>query len=327
MSYDSHSHGEHGRGRAWLSVLVGVLILAIFILYTITFTVREGEYGVLKTFGKVTRTIKNPGLYWKLPLAQKAIIHDARLHTSEDGMFEQTFTRDGKPIIVMTFFTWKIDSVEKYDNSFGSSFEQAEKSLQTIVRAAKGEVFGSSAFNDFITTETKESATGAEKMRFESIERKILEKVQQKETLSDFGVTITQVGVKRLILPESVSQKVFARMNSERQALAKEYISEGEGEAVNIKSRAERDRDLILYTAQARAKSIRAEGEKAAAAYYKVFAEEPELHRFLKSLETIRLLAKKTTLIIDTSSPPFDLFGKNAVPSLLKNGKPAENGQ
>jgi modulator of FtsH protease HflC len=328
MSHDEHSqsHGEHAGKRAWISVLVGIVILAVFILYTITFTVREGEYGVLKTFGKVTRTIEKPGLYWKFPLAQKAVIHDARLRTSEDGMLEQTFTRDGKPIIVMTFFTWRIDDVKKYDNSFGSSIEQAERSLQTIVRAAKGDVFGSCAFNDFITTETQESAPGMEKLRFESIEQKILQKVQEKETLSDFGISINQVGVKRLILPEAVSQKVFERMKSERQALAKKYISEGEGEAVNIRSRAERDRDLILYTAQARAKSIRAEGEKAAAGYYNVFAENPELHRFLKSLETIRLLAKKTTIIIDTSSPPFDLLGKDAMP-FLKNNKPVDGGQ
>jgi membrane protease subunit HflC len=287
--------------------------------------VRQGEFGVLKTFGKITRTIKTPGLYWKLPLAQKAVIHDARLHTSEDGMLEQTFTRDGKPIIVMTFFTWKIEDVDKFDNSFGGVFEEAEKSLQTIVRASKGEVFGLSSFNDFITTEDKGSSKGPGKMRFESIEKGILEKVQQ-QALNDFGVSITQVGVKRLILPEAVSQKVFDRMKSERQALAKKYLSEGEGEAINIKSRAERDRDMILSTALARAKAITAEGEKAAAEYYKIFAEEPELHRFLKSIETLKLLAKKTTLIIDTTSPPFDLLGKGSIP-MLKDNKPAKTGE
>mgnify|MGYP005839710327 CR=1 FL=1 len=319
MEHEHNINSEHNNRRAWVSIAVGIIIVIVFILYMITFTVRKGEYAVLKTFGKVTRTIKEPGLYWKFPLAQKAVIHDSRLHTSEDGMLEETFTRDGKPIIVMTFFNWKIEDIERYDNSFGSSFDQAERALQTIVRAAKGEVFGQSAFNDFITVENKNTGSSANKMRFELIEQKILEKAQ-KQALAEIGVNITQVGVKRLILPEAVSQKVFDRMKSERQALAKKSISEGEGEAINIKSRAERDRNLILYTAQARAKSIRAEGEKAAAEYYNVFAAEPELHMFLKSLESLRLLVKKSTIIIDTSSLPFQLLGRDAIP-LLNDGK------
>ncbi len=323
MEQEPHSHESSSRKRVWVSTLAGSLVAIVLILYMITFTVREGEYCVLKTFGKITRTIEEPGLYWKWPLAQRAAIHDARLQTSEDGMLEQTFTKDGKPIIVMTFFTWKIADVRKFDTSFGGSFEQAEKRLQTIVRAAKGEVFGLSTFHDFITTEVSDAARGKERMRFENIEKLILEKVHDK-AVDDFGVEISQVGVKRLILPEAVSTKVFERMKGERDALAREYISQGEGEATNIKSRAERDRDLILYTAEAQAKKIRAEGEKAAAEYYKVFAEEPELHRFLKSLETLRLLAEKTTLIIDTSTPPFHLLGKDAIPK-LEGTESAEN--
>ena len=323
MDKDLHSHSEPTRKRIWASTLAGALVAIIFVLYMITFTVSEGQYGILKTFGKITQTIEEPGLYWKWPLAQRVVIHDARLHTSEDGMFEQTFTKDGKPIIVMTFFTWKIADVKKYDTSFKGSFEQAEKRLQTIVRAAKGEVFGLSTFNDFITTEVDETARGEEKMRFEKIEERILNKVS-KRAFDDFGVEINQVGLKRLILPEAVSQKVFDRMKSERNALAQEYISQGEGEATNIKSRAERDSNLILYTAQARAKAIRAEGEREAARYYHIFADEPELHKFLKSLETLRLLAGKSTLIIDTSSPPFHLLGKDAIPK-FKEEKAVES--
>jgi membrane protease subunit HflC len=147
------------------------------------------------------------------------------------------------------------------------------------------------------------------------------------KAVDDFGVEISQVGVKRLILPEAVSTKVFERMKSERDALAKEYISQGEGEATNIRSRADRDRDLILYTAQAQAKKILAEGEKAAAEYYKVFDEEPELHRFLKSLETLKLLAAETTIIIDTSTPPFHLLGKDAIPKLEGTERTENAGQ
>jgi len=319
----SHSHGGSSQGRKWVSVLTGAVIAIVFILYMITFTVHEGQYCVLKTFGRITQTIDKPGLYWKWPLAQRAVIHDGRLHTSEDGMLEQTFTKDGQPVMVMTFFSWRIADVDKFDTSL-TSFENAEKKLQTIVRSAKTETFGLITFGEFITPEESGAAPGERKLRFDEIEKDILGKVKN-QALNDFGVEIKQVGIKRLNLPESVSQKVFDRMKAERDAKARNYITEGEGEAKNIVSRAKRDKAIIESTAFAKAKLIRAEGEKEAAQYYKEFAKEPELHKFIKSLEALRLLAEKTTLIIDTSAPPFHLLGKGAVPKSGSDQSPETN--
>ena len=152
-------------------------------------------------------------------------------------------------------------------------------------------------------------------MRFENIEQQITESVSER-ALRDFGVEIVEVGVKRLVLPEAVSQKVFERMKSERKAEADKFRAQGQGEATNIKSRAERDREVILVTAMAEAKKIRAEGEKEAAKYYGIFAEAPELHGFLKKLETLKQLAAKATLIIGTDTPPFDLLGRDALPAM-----------
>lgn len=320
MEKDQHSDAGSAKRRVWVNVVAGVLIGAVFVVYMTTFTVREGEYGVLKTFGKITRTIDEPGLYWRWPLAQKVAIHDARLQTSEDGSMEQMITSDDKTILVMTFFTWKIVEVEKFDTSFRGSFKQAEENLQTIVRSAKGSVLGKYAFGDYIGSGDDGTEGARKKMRFEAIEDHLLKEVREK-ALRDFGIEIVQVGIKRLALPQDVSEKVFERMRSERKIKAESYRSLGDSRATEIMSQARLDRDLIVTTARARAKVIRAEGERGAAESYRVFAKTPkhkELHRFLKSLETLRLVSKKATIILDTLTPPFDLLGRGAI---LESGK------
>ena len=145
-------------------------------------------------------------------------------------------------------------------------------------------------------------------MLFRSIEKEMLTDVQQ-HALSKYGINVEFLGLKKLGLPESVTQKVFDRMTAERQREVERLKALGEAEAIRIKSAADRDRDKILTEADRKATEIRGEGDAEAAKSFAVFEGNPELATFLLKLNALEAtLKERSTLILDERTPPFDLL-------------------
>lgn len=129
-----------------------------------------------------------------------------------------------------------------------------------------------------------------------------------------YGVDIVDIGFKHLGFPEQVTGKVFARMQAERNRKSEKYRSEGERDAQRIRSEAEEKAQTILADAEARAQNIRAEGDQLAAREYVAFQKNPELAAFLRKLQSLRkVLDEKTTVVLDTNTPPYDLLSADAL--------------
>ena len=64
-----------------------------------------------------------------------------------------------------------------------------------------------------------------------------------------YGIEVLDVRIKRADLPSDNAQKVFGRMRSERERIAKKYRSEGAEEATKI--RAETDKEKVILVAEA----------------------------------------------------------------------------
>jgi membrane protease subunit HflC len=146
-------------------------------------------------------------------------------------------------------------------------------------------------------------------LKFEAVENEIKTKVQSELAANNYGMSIEFLGIKKLGLPESVTQTVFERMKSERQKYISEAQFNGEKEASKIKSAAERQAADVLANAQADATRIEGAGVAEAAKTLAVFQQNPELAVFqlqLKALENS--LNQKSTLIFDERMSPFSLF-------------------
>jgi membrane protease subunit HflC len=136
------------------------------------------------------------------------------------------------------------------------------------------------------------------------------------EALQKYGIGIEFLGIKKLGLPESVTQKVFDRMTAERQREVDRLKAQGEAEAMRIKSAADRDRDKILAEADRKASDIRAQADAEAATSYKAFEQHPELAVFLLQLNALEAsLKNRSTLILDEHTPPFNLLQGIGVPA------------
>ena len=293
--------------RNGLLLTVGALVAALFVLLQVLFTVREGEAVVVTTFGKPVRSLTEAHLYcrWPWPV-QRVYRFDNRIHTLE-GAFEETLTQDGKNLLASVYAGWRISDPIQFLKRIGT-IEQAERNLDGLLRSQKNAVLGQFPFSGLINTDPKA-------VKFEEIEQKMLTAVQP-EALARYGIEIQFIGIRKIGLPESITEKVFARMKAERDEIAERYRSEGEGEAIKIRAEADSKRNQLLASAEADSKRIRAEGDAKAAESYQVFEKNPELAMFLRKLEVLELtLKKKSTVVLSTDTEPFDLLqGDKALP-------------
>jgi membrane protease subunit HflC len=286
---------------------VGLIVAALFVLLQVLFIVREGEAVVVTTFGKPVRQLTDAGLYMRWPWpVQQVYRFDHRTHTLE-GAFEETLTRDGKNILVAVYAGWRIKEPIQFLERVGT-VEQAERNLDSLLRSQKNAVLGQFPLAGLINT-------NAAAVQFEAIERQMLANVQP-EAVARYGAEVQFLGIRKIGLPESITEKVFARMNAERQEVAERYRSEGEGEAIKLRAAAESTRNQLLAKAEAEAKGIRAEGDAQAAEAYQVFEKDPELAMFLRKLEALELTLKdKATVVLSSETEPFDLLqGDKALP-------------
>jgi membrane protease subunit HflC len=170
------------------------------------------------------------------------------------------------------------------------------------LRSSKSAVIGKHPLSDFVSA----SVDGA---KFTAIENEILAAVQSQLRANNYGIEIEFLGIKKLGLPESVTQSVFERMTSERQVLISKSQNEGEAEAQKIRSSADRKAAETLAAADGQALEIRGKGEAAAAKSLAAFQQNPELANFIFRLSALEdSLKEHSTLIFDQQTPPFDLF-------------------
>ena len=183
---------------------------------------------------------------------------------------------------------------------------EAQPILEALVRNDKQNIVGKHPFSHFVSTDTNQ-------LKFAEIEREIIEAVRPKAE-KNYGISVQFLGIKKLGLPESVTQKVFERMQAERQREIAKLLADGDAEASRIRSEADLARNKILAAADGQATQIRGEADAAASGSLQVFNKAPELALFLLKLNSlVESLKERATLILDDRTPPFDLLTRPAI--------------
>ena len=280
------------------------MLVVIFALLLFTFQVRQSEVAVLTTFGKpAANNIDQPNLYFKWPWPiQQVYRFDQRVQNFEDK-YSENYTTNGDIILTSVYVGWRISDAKEFFPKFaGGSVEAAQRQLETMLRSAKAAVIGKHSLSDLVNSDPKQ-------LKFEAIEDEIKTAVQNQLASQNYGISIEFLGIKKLGLPESVTQAVFDRMKSERQKYISEAQFQGEAEATRIRSAAERQAADVIANAQADATRIEGQGVAEAAKTLSVFQQNPELAIFQLQLQALKdSLNQKSTLIFDERTPPFSLF-------------------
>jgi membrane protease subunit HflC len=287
-----------------ITIVIAAVLVVIFALLLFTFQVRQSEVAVLTTFSKpAANNIDQPSLYFKWPWPiQQVYRFDQRVQIFEDK-FSENLTPDGTLLLTSVYVGWRISDAKEFFPKFaGGSVAVAQQQLEQMLRSAKAAVIGSNNLSAFVNADPTQ-------LRLEAMENEIKARVQNELSSHNYGITIEFLGIKKLGLPESVTQTVFDRMKSERTKLISKAQNEGIRDATIITSGAERQAAAVIANAQATATRIEGEGEAEAAKTLAVFQQNPELAIFQLQLDALKSSAnQKTTLFFDERQSPFSLF-------------------
>lgn len=288
-----------------ITIIVAAVLLVIFVLLLFTFQVRQSEVVVVSRFLEPNRTQDQPGLYLKLPWPIESINRfDQRVQMFED-QFNETYLADHSILLTSVYVGWKISDAKAFFPKFpGGSALAARNTLQTIIGNAKTSAMASHNLSDLVNSDPT-------KLKFDEIEQQIRSSVEAQLVQNKYGISIEFLGIKRVGLPESVTQSVFDRMKAERTKYITEAQSQGDAQATKLRSAAERQAADLIADATGDATRIQGAGEAEAAKMLGVFQENPDLAVFQLELDAVKSsTSQKTTLILDETKPPFDIFRK-----------------
>ncbi len=277
-----------------------VLVIAVLAFYFVSFQVRETESALVMRFGKPTRELTTPKLYFKWPAPiERVEKFDSRMRVFEADLGETT-TKEAMPIIVNTYIIWKIAEPLKFFNAVGT-IKEAESKLRNQLSDTQNKVVGQHNFSDFVNSDP-------EKIKFEQIQQEMLADLGP-AVRGNYGIEIRAMGIKQLKISEDVSKDVFERMKAERSRKTEAIIAQGKAEATKIQSDADLKKTQLLVTAEARAKAIQGQGDAEAAQYYKLLEEDPEFAIFLRDIDALKkILQERSTIVLSTDTEPFKLL-------------------
>ena len=298
-----------------------VLAVLVLLIYNCAYVVDETEQVVITQFGRVVgKPVTEPGLKFKLPFVQKAIVFPKNLLTW-DGDPGQVPTKDKTYIYVDTFARWKIVDPVKFFQAVTTEYAALER-LDDIIDPAVRNLIAEYPLVESVRNtdrpmdrfetgaEEETQARGDYKIELgrDQITKEIVK--QAKEKLVKFGIELVDVKIKRINYIENVRQAVYGRMIAERNQIAEKYRAEGKGEASNIRGEKEKELQVIKSEAYKAAQQIKGEADaKASQIYADAYGADPEFYSFLKTLEVYRAtLQKDSTLILSTDSDFMKYF-------------------
>jgi membrane protease subunit HflC len=276
-----------------LLIIAGLIVFGAF---SFVYFVDERERAIKFKFGEIVDSNIQPGLNFKIPFINNIRFFDARVQTM-DAEPEAYFTVEKKTLVVDSFVKWKIDDVYQYFTQLKGSTSNARSRLSQRVNDSLRQEFGRRTLQEVISGDRA----------------KIMEVVRQvmDQEAKQFGIEVIDVRLKRVDLDPAISEGVYARMQAERQRVAKELRAQGEEEAEKIRADADRQREILLANANRDAEQVRGEGDAiATATYAEAFGRDRDFYNLYRSLNAYRntFNSKDDLMVLDPSSDFFKYF-------------------
>ncbi|WP_347331814.1 protease modulator HflC [Marinimicrobium locisalis] len=278
-------------------ILLGVVVLVGANTFYI---VNEYERAVVLRFGALVNPDVEPGVHIKIPFADKVRVFDGRILTS-DASPESYYTVENKRLIVDSYAKWRIKDVEMYYKATGGQEVVADNRLASRIADGLRNEVGRRTLHEVVS--------GERDKLMEDLTRDMT-----KTAMEVLGVEVIDIRVKRIDLPEDVSESVFDRMAADREKEAREYRATGREQAEVIRADADRQRTVLLANAYRDAELLRGDGDaRAAAIFADAFNQNPEFFAFVRSLEAYKksFNSGSDLMVVDPSSDFFEYL-KNA---------------
>ncbi len=276
-----------------------LLLMGAVVVSMSTFIVHERELAIKFKLGEIVESDYKPGIYFQIPIINNVIKFDSRILTM-DTPAERFLTVEKKNVIVDSFAKWQITDPKLFYTATAGDERQAIARMASIIN---NELKGK------IASKTLHQVISGERAA-------IMEEVTRKAgvKIKDLGITLVDVRIKRVELPENVSNNVYRRMATERQTVAREFRSRGEEKAKQIRANADRQRTEILAEAYRKAEETRGEGDATAAkTYADSYNQDSEFYSFTRSLKAYeKSFGRGQDIILLSPDSDFFKYFKNA---------------
>ena len=271
-----------------------VAFAAVLLVWNMLFTVHETQRAILLRFGAVQEADLQPGLHWKLPIADEVKKFNGKVLTV-DAPAKRYFTLEQKPLMVDSFAKWRIGDVERYYTSTSGD----ENAANTLLKERVNEGLR----NQISRRDMHEVISGERDQLMAELTTSLNEVMSH-----EMGVRVVDVRVKRIDLPPEVEGAVYQRMNSAREIEAKQYRASGDEKAIGIRADADRQVTVINAEAYRQAEEIRGAGDaESAHIYAAAFNKDPEFYAFYRRVTAYSKVfsGKEDQLVLDPNSDFF----------------------
>lgn len=307
--------------RNILLIILAAAVIAV--TFSGVFVLDETQQAIVTQFGRpVGEPRTEPGMQFKVPFIQRVQYFDKRF-LEWDGEVNQVPTKDKTFILVDTYARWEITDPLQFfirlrDERSGKS--RLDDILDGETRNAVAshdllELVRSSNRTPEVVEEYMEQIEMLEDIKVgrSKIEEQILTRAN--ERTKDLGIRILDLRFKRMNYAEEVRDRVYERMISERNRIADQFRSEGQGEARKIQGDKERDLAKIQSEAIMESERIRGRADSTATAIYarayNRTAASRDLYAFLKSMEVLeKSIDGQTNVILSTESELYRYLKK-----------------
>lgn len=294
------------------------------------FVTQEGDRDIVVRFGRILKAdndvarIYEPGLHFKMPFFDRVHTLDARIQTM-DGRADRFVTSEKKDVIIDSYVKWKIsDFGQYYLATGGGNIVTAENLLERKVTDLLRSEIGAREIKQIISgprdevvaaDDIEESElipeSAKEALQIDGERDKIMSNVLEgtrNSAMADLGVEMVDFRIKKINLPDEISESIYRRMRAERESVARKHRSLGREQAEIIRAQAELEVATILAEADKTARVTRGEADaKAAKVYANAFEKDPEFYDFLRSLQAYQKSFNKKSdmLVLDPKSDFF----------------------
>lgn len=280
--------------KRW-AIVIGTVVVLLATWHLAFFTVPVWMQAIVLQLGEPVRTVREPGLYFKIPFIQTVHFFDRRLLEYEASP-KELLTRDKQQLVVDNYTRWKIVDPLRFYQAVRDE-RGAQSRLDDIVYSNLRENFGRHTLLDIVSTRRAQ----------------LMEEVTRKSDTKarDYGIEVVDVRIKRADLPEKNELNVFNRMRTERERLAKKYRAEGNEEARKITSGSDREVRVLIAEAQRDAEVLRGQGDaEAVKIYADAYNRDPELFALVRTLDAYRLALPDSTSVVMSPDSDFLRFLK-----------------
>lgn len=292
---------EKSKNMQRVKIIVAVIVAVVLAFFAFSTQVREGSGSIILRFGAPRKVVTEAGLYFKLPWPfENVVSFDSRQQYLESDFLETT-TKDNRNIILQSYAIWSVNDPLLYYNSVGSQ-EKVDSYIKDQIFSATNSVMGAYELSSLVSLDE-------EKINTEEIQEKIFAQVKS-NCEKNYGISITDVSILRISLPDTNLESVFEQMTADRQKDIDTILANAQRDANKIISDADAEAAEIIANGEIEAAEIKAKTETEVAAIYASAQEANiQLYKFLKELDTlVASVDEDSVLVVTADSYPFNIL-------------------